>query len=72
MQRLGRFVKATGFRRGVLGGSRNWFALWVALSAAGWLRRKAGRTEKIAYRSELHPGEQLVITHEDVVRRRRA
>lgn len=70
MGRIGRFVKMTGFRRGVLGGSRSWLALWAALSAAGWLRRKAGRDEQLAYRTELLPGEQLVITHEDVARRR--
>lgn len=70
MARITRFVKATGFRRGVLGGSRYWFGLWAALSLAGWLRRRAGGEEQLAYRTELLPGEQLVITHGDVARER--
>ncbi len=70
MLRLVRFLKGTGFRRGVLGGSRYWFALWAAVSATGWLRRRSRREEKVAYRSELLPGEQLLVTHEAVTRRR--
>lgn len=63
MWRVIRYLRATGFRRGFLGGSRPWFAIWAALALARWLKQKSKGEEEVAYRTELRPGEQLVVTH---------
>ena len=58
-----RYVQATSYRRGLLGGNRRWFAVWAVLAVTQFLRKHLGRTEEVVYRTELHPGEELHILH---------
>jgi hypothetical protein len=65
--------RANSIRRGLLGGSR----FWLAMFALGRLARLSGRISKrgtmpIRYSEELRPGERLVIEHLDVPRGRSA
>jgi hypothetical protein len=59
--RLLALLKTRGFRKGVLGNDRTWFALWVGLTAAGLVRRlvqdRPGPTERFT----LKPGQALVV-----------
>jgi hypothetical protein len=59
-----RLSKAVAFRRGVLGGNRTWFNIWVALTAFGWVRRQLTKQDTNVARVRLEPGHQLLITHE--------
>jgi hypothetical protein len=59
--RLVYLLKARGFRKGVLGNSRPWFALWAGLTAAGLVRRFAGDRPGPVERFTLKPGEALVV-----------
>lgn len=61
MARLVRFVRATAFRRGVLGTSRGWFALWAALGLARYARKRLGREPVVVERLTLRPGEAVEI-----------
>jgi hypothetical protein len=61
--RVGRFLQATSYRRGFLGGNRRWFTVWAVLAVTQFLRKYLGRTEEVVYRTELHAGEQLHIVH---------
>lgn len=65
--------RANGIRKGLLGGSR----FWLAMFALGQLGRLTGRVSKrgtmpILFSEELRPGEQLVIRHLDTPRGRSA
>jgi hypothetical protein len=59
---VARYLWRTGFRRGILGGSRAWTT--VAIVAGGWqlLRRLRGKEPEVVFAEELHPGEALLIT----------
>ncbi len=61
---VAKYFKRTAFRRGVVGSSRAWLALWILQAGWGWLRRHAGRAEEPVLRLKLEPGERLLITHE--------
>jgi len=61
VQRLVRFVRATAFRRGVLGSSRGWFALWAGLGLARFARARLGRDAVLVERVVLRPGEAVEI-----------
>ena len=54
-------VKRRGFRKGVSGGSSRWMAVWLLISAAQFLRKRAARKE-VVERFTLKPGESLLIT----------
>lgn len=57
-------LRKAGFRKGVLGSSRGWTAVWVTLAGFRLLRRFTRRDPEVVYREELKPGETLVIAHE--------
>jgi hypothetical protein len=57
-------LRKTGFRKGVLGSSRGWMAVWVTLAGLRLLRRVTRKEPDVVYREELKPGETLVIAHE--------
>ncbi|MGH9118743.1 MAG: hypothetical protein ACRD0A_12950 [Acidimicrobiales bacterium] len=59
-----RYTKSTAYRRGVVGSSRPWLAIWILLTAVNWLRRHAGKAEEPVLRLKIEPGERLLITHE--------
>ena len=58
-----RRARRLGLARAGVGGSRAWVTLSLVLSGVRLLRRMATRAPKVVYREELHPGEQLVVTH---------
>lgn len=66
-----RFLLRTGFRRGLLGGSRAWTLVGGAALAIRALRRLSGRGEDVVYREELPAGTDLVISHQAPPARRR-
>lgn len=68
MKRLARFVRGTAFRRGVLGTSRGWFALWAGLGLARFLRARLAREPVVVERVVLRPGEAVEIRDTGVVR----
>ena len=59
------FLYRRAQRRGLLGGSRPWTIVWVALVGLRILRRLTAEEPKVVYSEELHPGETLVISSKD-------
>jgi len=55
------FLKSRGFRRGVVGASRPWMALWVTIAAAQFLRKRTAR-RSVVERFTLKAGESILIT----------
>jgi hypothetical protein len=47
---------------GLRGSSSGWMAVWVLLTGARYLQRKAA-PDAVVIRERLEPGQQLVITH---------
>ncbi len=58
-----RFLWRNGLRRGLLGGSRPWLYVFVAMGTARVVRRIAGRAPETVFSGQLAPGEALIITH---------
>jgi hypothetical protein len=58
-----RLVQSRGMRRGVSGGSRVWFWLFVAAWTSRRLRRAIGSEPSVVYRGEVHPGQRIEIHH---------
>ena len=61
-----RTVRMNSIRKGLLGGSR----FWLAVFAAGFVARWSGKVTKrgempVRYSERLEPGESIVITHID-------
>ncbi|MGQ0616739.1 MAG: hypothetical protein ACT4PW_07065 [Acidimicrobiia bacterium] len=61
MSRLQGLLRLRGFQKGVMGQSRAWMTLWLALSAREWLRNRARKREVVA-RYTLGPGEGLSVS----------
>ena len=61
MQRLLDLLKRTGMRKGVLGSSRGWFAVWSAISIGRFLKRRLGKQPVVVERVVLGPGEAVEI-----------
>ena len=58
-----RVAQARGMNRGVKGGSRPWFWVFVGAWGARRLRRMIGGEPAVVYRADLEPGESLEIGH---------
>jgi hypothetical protein len=58
-----RRVTRMGAVRGLLGGSRTWFALWVVGGTFKMLGKLIRKEPDVVYSEDLQPGESLVITH---------
>ena len=58
-----RLVQSRGMRRGVRGGSRFWFWMYVAAWTSRRLRRAIGSEPVVVYRGEVKPGETIEIAH---------
>lgn len=66
-----RYLYRRGQLRGLLGGSRGWTAVWAVLFAARLFKKAGTKEAKVVYTEVLHPGETVVIRHEDAVRTKR-
>jgi hypothetical protein len=64
MEALLAYLRRTGFRRGLLGGSRGWMIAGGAAYAVRVLQRASRNEPVVVYREELEPGETVVIKHE--------
>jgi hypothetical protein len=62
VQRLVVDAQRRGLRDGLLGTSKPWLAVWVVLASVRLLQR-LGHRRAIVYRTQLQPGEALLITH---------
>jgi hypothetical protein len=58
-----RLVQSRGMRRGVRGGSRFWFWMYLAAWTGRRLRRAIGSEPVVVYRGEIKPGETIEIAH---------
>jgi hypothetical protein len=59
--RVTRFVRATAFRRGVLGSSRNWFVVWVVVGMARFVKSRLGKEPVVVERIVLKRGQAIEI-----------
>jgi hypothetical protein len=59
VERLYRLAISNGFRRGMRGGHPAWFVL----GASAWLlNRSRKKRDDVIYRTQLQPGEGLIVT----------
>ena len=58
-----RMAQARGMRRGVRGGSRPWFWIFVGAWGVRRLRRLIGGEPVVVYRGEVEPGRSVEIGH---------
>jgi hypothetical protein len=58
-----RYLQSTGRRRGVSGGSRGWFWVFVVVWVTRRVRRAIGSEPAVVYRGELQPGDTIEISH---------
>ena len=64
-----RTVRMNSIRKGLLGGSRLWLAVFAAGYAARWSGKVTKRGEMpIRFSEPLGPGEEIVIRHVDSAR----
>jgi hypothetical protein len=59
VERLYRFLISNGFRRGMRGGNSAWFVLGTS---AWLLNRSRKKRDHVVYRTQLQPGEGLIVT----------
>jgi hypothetical protein len=55
------FLRRQGFRRGVLGNNRAWFAVWAGIGVARFLKARVTRDVDVVERITLEPGETIEI-----------
>jgi hypothetical protein len=58
-----RYLQSAGRRRGVSGGSRGWFWVFVVVWVTRRVRRASGSEPAVVYRGELQPGDTIEISH---------
>ena len=61
MKTIVRYLRLTGFRKGVLGTSRTWFAVWAGIGVARFLRARVSPEPVVVERIVLKPGETVEI-----------
>ena len=57
-----RYLRLQATSRGLLGGSRFWTVVWMAIATIGVVKRLTGDKPEIIYRSELQDNDSLVIS----------
>lgn len=60
-RRIAFYLRSVALRRGLRGDSRAWFAIWVGMTVASFLRRRLARDEVVVERFELRPGDAVEI-----------
>ena len=63
MRALVRLLLRSGFRRGVLGGSRPWLIGFGIAGAVRLIQKINERESDVVFSETLEPGETLVIAH---------
>lgn len=56
------FVRRNAFTKGVMGGQRGWFAVFVALWAGGRVRHFLAREPQHLSIETLQPGQRVIVT----------
>jgi hypothetical protein len=59
-----RLVQSHGSRRGIRGGSRGWFWVFVVVWVSRRVRHAIGSEPAVVYRGELQPGDTIEISHQ--------
>ena len=54
-------LRVRGMQQGVLGGNRNWLAVWVGITAAKQIHKRLGREPELVDRVVLKRGQRVVI-----------
>jgi hypothetical protein len=62
MIKLLRTLSRLAFRRGVLGGSREWVAMWVVTTLWSRARKKSEEPPPVVHREVLEPGDSIRIS----------
>jgi hypothetical protein len=62
-QRLLKTLFRNGLRRGILGGSRPWTAVAVAVGGVRLFQRLTRPGDPVVYREELRSGDTVTISH---------
>ncbi len=62
MTKLLRSLARLAFRKGVVGGSREWAVLWVLTALWSRARRKSDEPPPVIHREVLEPGESIRIS----------
>jgi hypothetical protein len=65
--RLTTRARATGMRKGVLGTSHGWLAIWAVLTSARLMRRWLAHKPEVVFRQRLQPGDAIMISHEGTI-----
>jgi hypothetical protein len=55
------YLRLTAFRKGVTGTNRFWFALWVGMGVARFVRKRLARDVVVVERVVLRPGDAIEI-----------
>lgn len=63
MPKLSPYLRRTGMRKGLFGGSRPWLALGLLTWGYQRFRKLATRQPELVAREELRPGDRLIISH---------
>lgn len=58
------FLLRTGFRRGLMGGSRAWTVVAAVLLGVRALRKLTGSEPEVVSTTKLRPGESLLVRHD--------
>ena len=61
MNPLIRYLRRQGLKKGVLGTSRGWFAVWAGIGVARFLKARVTREPEVVERIKLKPGETIEI-----------
>ena len=68
MRKLVDLLRRQGFRRGVVGSSRPWFAVWAAIGVARFLKARFAREPEVVERFVLQPGQTVEIRDTGITR----
>jgi hypothetical protein len=61
MKYLVRFLRIRGMQRGVLGSSRGWLGVWVAITLAQQINKRLGKEPELVGRVVLRPGQGVEV-----------
>jgi hypothetical protein len=68
MRKLVDLLRKQGFRRGVVGSSRPWFAVWAAIGVARFLKARVAKEPEVVERFVMLPGQTVEIRDTGITR----